>query len=435
MKVKDLWMKKLKKLNILKIIYGTGMFHVAFANVLNKVVSFICNIIIVRLVTQEEYGFFSSANNVIEITLLITGFGILSGAFQYSTEMRPDVDKKGFLKFSFIWGTLVDFFLTAFLVIYSLLQMSPIRETNTYILILCPTVIMHFVYEYFGVVLRSKKKIKSYTILLNSNSFALSIFSCIGAWMYGIIGLLIGRTLAYLVGDVFGFILNRKEFTDILGARRLNKKECKDILRFSFSCCISGALNRLLYLIDVLLVTYMIVDAQSVALYKVGTQIPEALEFIPNSILVAIMPYVVEHNADRTWLKKWTKKIYLFSIGLNMSIMIILLIFAPVIVELFWGEEYAGSVVIFRILSINYFVMASFRQIGTNMLSALKYVNYNMLISVITCIANLIIDYVMINKYGIEGAAYATLIVVLISSMLSFPYLMKIVYSDKNIME
>lgn len=433
MKVKDLWMKKIRQLNILKIIYGTGMFHVALANVLNKVVSFICNIIIVRLVTQEEYGFFSSANNVIEITLLITGLGILSGAFQYSTEMRPDEDKNGFLRFSFIWGTLFDLFLTSVLVIYSLLQLSPIREANIYILILCPTVIMHFVYEYFGVVLRSKKKIKAYTILLNSNSFALSIFSCIGAWMYGIIGLLIGRTLAYLVGDVFGLILNRKEFTDIIGARRLNKKECKDILSFSFSCCISGALNRLLYLIDVLLVTYMIVDAQSVALYKVGTQIPEALEFIPNSILVAIMPYVVEHNTDKAWLKKWTKKIYLFSIGLNSAIVVILLIFAPVIVELFWGKEYAGSVVIFRILSINYFVMASFRQIGTNMLSALKYVNYNMLISIITCVANLLIDYVMINKYGIEGAAYATLIVVIISSIMSFPYVMKIVYSDKKL--
>ena len=186
-------------------------------------------------------------------------------------------------------------------------------------------------------------------------------------------------------------------------------------------------------MIDVLLVTYMIVDAQSVALYKVGTQIPEALEFIPNSILVAIMPYVVEHNTDKAWLKKWTKKIYLFSIGLNLAIVVILLIFAPVIVELFWGKEYAGSVVIFRILSINYFVMASFRQIGTNMLSALKYVNYNMLISIITCVANLLIDYVMINKYGIEGAAYATLIVVIISSIMSFPYVMKIVYSDKKL--
>lgn len=45
--------------------------------------------------------------------------------------------------------------------------------------------------------------------------------------MYGIIGLLIGRTLAYLVGDVFGLILNRKEFTDIIGARRLNKKNVR----------------------------------------------------------------------------------------------------------------------------------------------------------------------------------------------------------------
>lgn len=65
-------------------------------------------------------------------------------------------------------------------------------------------------------------------------------------------------------------------------------------------------------MIDVLLVTYMIVDAQSVALYKVGTQIPEALEFIPNSILVAIMPYVVEHNTDKAWLKNGQRKFTFF---------------------------------------------------------------------------------------------------------------------------
>lgn len=421
---------KLKQLNVLKIVCGTGMLHVASANIINKIVSFICNIIIVRLVTQEEYGIFSSANNVIEITLLITGLGILSGAFQYSAETRPDEDKNRFLRFSLIWGVAIDVFLTLFLVIYSLLQLSPIRETNAYILILCPTIIMHFVYEYFGVLLRSKKRIKEYTMLLNSNSIALSVFSCIGAWRYGIIGLLIGRTCSYMIGDTFGFILNRKRFTDIVTARRLNKKECLEILGFSFSCCISGALNRLLYLIDVLLVTYMIMDAQSVAVYKVGTQIPEALEFIPNSILIAIMPYVVEHNMDKGWLSKWTKKIYLLSIAFNLIIMLMMLIFAPIIVDLFWGEEYSGSVIIFRILSINYFVMASFRLIGTNMLSALKHVKYNALISIITCIANLLIDYLMINKYGIQGAAYATLIVVIISSLLSFPYIMKVVYGD-----
>lgn len=424
--------KKITKYKQMLItVMKTGVISVASASVINKIVAFACNILIVRLVTQEEYGIYSAANNAVEIVLLITGLGILSGVMQFVAENRAEEEKNEFAKFGLLWGVGIDVLLTVGLILYGVFEMQPIAEVNKYIVWLSPTILLHFVYEYFGVLLRSGKRIKQYSILLNTNSVTLSILSCLGALGFGINGLVVGRTVAYTFGGLLGLFFNKDSVIAIINAKRLEREKRSDILKFSAACCISGALNRALYLIDTLLITYLVANAENVAIYKVGTQIPEALEFIPYSILIAIMPHIIEHNDNSAWLKKWIKRVYLYSICVNAVITVGLILFAPLIINLFWGSEYAESIKIFRILSLNYFVMASFRQLGTNILSALKRVRYNMIISVIACVVNIFMDYFMVKKYGIMGAAYATLIVVTIASLLSFPYIIAVVYGKK----
>ena len=58
-------------------------------------------------------------------------------------------------------------------------------------------------------------------------------------------------------------------------------------------------------LLDVTCINHFIGDPAIVATYKVATQIPTALTFIPSSIMVFIFPYFVEHNDNPHCLKPY----------------------------------------------------------------------------------------------------------------------------------
>lgn len=420
-------MNNVGALDKLKHLFAVGIPTVLLANVINKVTSFVCNIVLVRIVTQTEFGTFTSANNIVSLAMLITGLGTLSGALQYGAENRDESEKNAYYKACFCIGLIFDLLLVVFIAIYVRMGGSPIQGANNYILLLLPTIVLHFGYEYLGTILRSQKKVKQYAKLLNVNSVLYSVMSCVGA-AYSIEGLIFGRCIAYIISVILGLFFLSNRIFEIFHAAKLRRRNVKELLCYSISCCIIAALNRMLYYIDITIITYIVKQPIEIAVYRVGTQIPEAMEFIPSSILVAVIPYFALHNQDNKWLKKWTKKLYLYSAILNFGVTAVLIVFAPIIVNIFWGSQYIESVPVFRILSLNYFVMATFRQTGTNILSTLRRTNYNLFISVITGILNIFLDVILIGKYGIMGAAWATLIVVIVASLLSLPYVYYIIY-------
>ena len=57
------------------------------------------------------------------------------------------------------------------------------------------------------------------------------------------------------------------------------------------------------------------------------------------------------------------------------------------------------------------------------MLSAFRRVHYGLFISITSCITDVIFNYFLIIKFGMIGAAYATLAVDVITAVLAFGYM------------
>lgn len=422
-------MKLSKTMGLGKNKIFKGIKYVMSASVINKIIAFASNIIVVRLVSKYEYGLFSSANNIITLAMLFTGLGTINGVLQYGAENRSDEEKNQFLKNCAIMGVGFDLFITICICIYAESNLMPIQETKKYILVLAPSIILHYLFEYLGAILRSRKSVKKYAYLLNINSISFSLLSIIGAYFWGIVGLAIGRSISYIIGIVMGLYYNKYIICPIWTAQQLGRHEKIELFKYSFSCCIISALNRLLYVVDVVVISYVTKDAIEVATYRVGTMIPEALEFIPQSILIAVIPYFAEHNKDIEWLKVWTKKLYEFSVFLNLGLTVLLVLFSHFFITILGGREYQESLPVFISLSINYFIMATFRQNGTNILSTLRMTNYNVFISTMTCILDIVLDIILVRQLGCVGAAVATVISVTIASLLSFPYVYYLIYT------
>lgn len=90
------------------------------------------------------------------------------------------------------------------------------------------------------------------------------------------------------------------------------------------------------------------------------------------------------------------------------------------------------SIPYFRILSISYFFLGTFRIFSTNILGIFRKTTFNLFVAILTGIANIVLDFVLITHYSAYGAAWATLVVLILASVLSFPYLLKEVFVNSK---
>jgi O-antigen/teichoic acid export membrane protein len=149
--------------------------------------------------------------------------------------------------------------------------------------------------------------------------------------------------------------------------------------------------------------------------------------------MVYAYPYFAEHNNDIKWVKEKYNMILKYFGLFNISISIILILFAPLIIKLVFGSQYLDAVLPFRILSATYFITSTFRKVSGNLLVTQRKLRFNFVLGLVEGVLNIIMNIVFISKLGSVGASLSSLIAVTITSVCSTSYFMKITRSkDKS---
>ena len=143
-------------------------------------------------------------------------------------------------------------------------------------------------------------------------------------------------------------------------------------------------------------------------------------------------PYLAKRREDKKWIGKTYFKLIIGLGVINLIITIILIMFAPLIIKIIFGENYLDCVPAFRILSFGYFIAGTFRVPAGNTLFALKKLKVNLINSILSGVVNIVLDIVLILKYGHIGAAIATVTVFIVSSIIANGYIYYYVYIEKE---
>lgn len=399
-------------------LFDIGLFHIVGANTLGSLISFISNIVIVRFMSQDDYGVFSYANNLFMIVSLFTGLGLLSGMLQFCAEKRSITEKEEIYWYVLVRGIVISFILAIAMLLIGLFVSLPIHDAGIYFSLFAPILILDFLFQYVSILLRSKKENKKFANLQLVKSVLYFLFACGGALVGGVTGTVVGRYFAYGICIIVGArcLVSVGLFPQI--ASPLPCLIRKELWGFSLPTLVSSSLNQLTFMLDVFLVGALLTSTTEVALYQVATIIPEGLAFVPASVVVAIIPYFVENNHDRSWLEKQSKNVILVSFAAYSALATIMFFLSPWVIELLWGDEYIGAVIPFRCLSIC-FVLNAIRLTCTNLLCALRAVNANFLISIVSLFFNVFLCFVLIPQLGIMGAAMAPTLVSFVAAILS----------------
>lgn len=415
---------------MIKTLFKKGLFHIVGSNFINKIIAFLTNIALVRILTKEEFGLFTSSFNVFWIIFLFSGLGLTNGMLYYCSQKRSEDSKANYYHYCYKFGNLINLGLSILLCLYGILIPFGIQEARPYIVMISAMPLVAYWYDYYSIVLRTQKENKKYSLLLNVNSILYAVFAITGSLVAGITGTIIGRYLAYILSAIMGYYFSRPFINpNKVTYKPFEREEVKSLYGYSVKAGLTSALNNILYLIDVYIIGIVIVNASVLASYKVGAQLPENMNFIPQSLMVFFLPIIIEHQNEKSWLKDKVKDLYLAMAGISLVISALLILLAPYIVKLLWGSQYLDAVPCFRILTLSFFFLSTFRLTSTNVLLSLGRPGYTLMVSVIAGIANIILDVTLTMAYGSIGAAYGTLLVTIIASLLSFPY---VIYVIKN---
>lgn len=403
----------------MKALVSGGFFHIFGASVVNKTVAFVTNIVIVWFLTKGDYGVFSYANNIYSLIALVTGFGLLTGMFQLCSERRSTIEKDAVLWYSLSRGTFIDLILVAALFVLGHLLVLPIEQAGFYLVVLGPLLVLDYGFQFASVALRSRRENKKFASLQTINTVSYFAFGCIGAFMFGIGGTIAGRYIAYGVSLVIAVIFLKSAGFNLSNRPKLSVALKRDLWGYSIPTQLSSAINQMTFLLDVFLVGVFITSASSVASYKVATMLPEGLLFIPSSLILFVMPYFIEHNRDRLWFSHNLKIFLLVGGGAYAVIALMLVIFAPTIIELLWGGDYLDATFAFRALSVCFFFSAV-RASCTNLLCAVRATKSNLIVSTASLAVNVALCLFFIPRFGINGAAFAPLVVSVVAAVIAF---------------
>ncbi len=394
-----------------------GAFGVISANMLNKTLAFFNGIIIAHILSKSTYGIFSYSYSIIQFFLLFRGLGLNSGMLQFCSENISLTQKNSYYNFVFRVGNVINIGIAVLCIGFSLFFEFNIGGADYLVRLMCFIPFIMFVREYISMVLRSKSEVRFYALTTNIDTITNIIFPAMGAIVFDITGYVLGIYIGYLVSIIIDYRFIRKYRQDILRTHLTETKLIKALLSYSFLCCLTNTVSQSLYLVDTYLVGNITKSTEILADYRIAANIPSAFSFIPLSIMVFVTPYFAFHREDLNWLKINILKIVIYNGSLNCLLGIALLAGANLIIPTAYGEQYRSAVPIYCILVFSYIISSSLRIPLGNILSMIRMVKFNLIASILEGVLNIVLDVILIMKWGSIGAAYATLFVSVFSSV------------------
>ena len=406
-------------------LFNTGFFHIFGSSVVNKVITFMSSVVLVRILSKVEYGGFTYAWNIYSIILLLNGMGMDSAVLQLASEKSGNVKYgRNISRYGIKFGLRFDAILSLLILGIGFFAPLKIAKAKNLLPVLAFLPQLQLVYQISTASLRSQKRNKEFARLSVINTALVFIFSVLLAFLFREKGLIVSYYFSYLLSSIVGLRFCGYKVTDNR-SNAITKEDRSILLKIAFISMVNNSLSQLMYLLDIFVLGIVDPRETILASYKVASMIPSALTFIPVALVTYIYPYFAEHNQNGEWCLKKYKQVLLGLGILNFIVSGILFLGAPLVIRLLYGIEYLDAVPVFRILSLNYFISGTFRTLSGNLLVTQRKLRFNLLVAIISSSTNIIADFFFVQKWGAMGAAYATVLVVVVSSILSTTYLIK----------
>lgn len=411
---------QLIKRKITELFQG-GFFHILIGNTLTKMLTFISSIVIVRLVTKQEYAYLTYADNLYLYVIAISGLGMSSAILKYCGSQCEKGKDKAYFKYAMSRGIIIELLLSVVVVAYVFWADIPFLQARGLVGVMILYPAMNYAVATLQSYARAHLNNKLFAKLALVQSAVVLAGSIILVKGIGIYGMAYARYAAMAVCCIIGYRFV-KEITGNSRAGNIDKKEKKAFLSLSLSFMFASLFSMIMPINETFLINNFLKDEVISSNYKVAMLIPSQTMFISNSIAIYFFS-VLNNLKDREKLWEKIKKIQTMSAAIIGGITLAGIFIFPYFVKYVYGEKYMDSIALSNIYWIVYGINSGFRLMALNLIPAFADAKVSAIVSVVSAVVHILACCWVIPRYGVFGAAYVLGIVYLVSGLVYWLYI------------
>ncbi len=442
--------KKLKNLdNLKKDELLKDSLYMIFSNIYSKAMTYVFYFLNALILGTEEFGVLRGLLPLMDIMTIFFCSGIPPSIAKHVSEYKLNVDSKwivSILKIMIIFS-IIGAILT---ILLKYILRGGYSQIGIELYFAAGFVIVSssFISWNRGILqgmLKIKELSKTWIV---EHTFKI-LFLIILAKLFGVFGALLSISLSYIVGGIFGYYLLKKYFpvpfkesffksdnllkyitlypknktkiNNIQNNDENNASLTKKVPLYAIPIALGTASYRLLNDLDSIFIMSML-GAYATGLYSYASLISRGVFLFASAISVPLIPRIA-----KTRNIEYIKKAVLMNFVLIFPIIAIIFTFSKELLRVLFNVHDGQAPTCLKILSISAGFMSSYT-VCSSSLQGLGYAKIPLYILLFGILLNGFLNYVLINRYGIVGGAYATLV----SSIFIFLAILTFILRNKN---
>jgi O-antigen/teichoic acid export membrane protein len=405
--------KSLSDAHLLEVVKGGSI------NFIFKILSMLFSYLAILWITNnhgaEEFGKYSIGITVLSIATIIPIFGLDQGLVRIIGELleKNSLNKiSNVLKKSIILVVSISLIVSVYLYFQSknisLLLKNPELEQTLKIAIyaIIPTVLIRV----FSAVMQSVKKITQFSIVSLLLTPCLFFLALVVSDFYVLnISILPLYVMSVCVSALIALVIFMKLLPSLDNEKRIYPYPFKKIVEISLPMLLVSSFALIMSWTDVLMLSYYM-TAADVGVYTVAVKVALIASIGLSSINSIVAPKLVQSFSsgnlkDLEVIVQQSTRVVFF---VSLPIIVFIFIFSNVIMELF-GQEFSAGVVALLLISFAQLVNSISGSVGYIMQMTNNQKIFQFII-IFSAILNIVMNYFLIPIYGINGAAFSSMI-------------------------
>jgi len=203
----------------------------------------------------------------------------------------------------------------------------------------------------------------------------------------------------------------------------IDKKYILDLLKKSKYYALSSLMITIYLKIDQVMLGTIFTDKSQVGIYSAAVRISEIWTFVPLSIITSYKPIIIKNKTKNiVAYNDSLQKLYNVISIVCFSFTIAICIFGKLGISILYGDDYLLAYIPLVILTFGIWV-GTLGNVHYIWMTCENKEKYSLLYSFNGCMANIILNVILIPKFGIIGAAIATLVSQVFSNIIAFLFI------------
>ena len=418
--VSDIWIKVLSKINNEKhfkeLLLGSAMSFLA--KITGIMLGFVLTFVIARFYGSEELGNYSIVLSVMSVAFIMGTLGTNTSVLRLLPEQ---IAKHSYCSAYRLYWKLFYIVLSSSLVVSLVIYVFSERISNNlfhkpYLSDLLQAVAPVVIFASIGTLsvasIRALKNIKLFSILQTILPVIQLVFllfltllffqkyNSVYTWI--IANLLWGTMAFYLLIKLFKASVNNK-------MDNVSVPKTTNLLKISIPMMLTTVMSMIVTQTDIFMLGSMS-TAKNVGIYSTAMKLSMLSTFILTSVNVILAPKISElyySNKNDELKILMNKTVKLISLS-SLPIFLVLIFFGEYLFSLFGKEFVTGYTAMILLLTAQAIsVLSGPTEFFLNMTGYQNQLNY---IIIVAAIVNILLNYLLIPRYGMNGAAFASMI-------------------------